>query len=129
MIKAVQDATGVSPTRSLDDKGIQLADSTAYLRILNFESDPTKVDLRSTEHVFVSFVVDFEPMTLVTLGSCGSLKFLTKRFDDATLTLISGSLADWSKAIQDWVRVDQKASIRKVGEQISDFLKPFKPWM
>jgi hypothetical protein len=117
--KVSQDTLDILPTRGLDRLGIKLDEPAAYLATLSFDTEPLK-QLRScvltgttADHVSASFIGTCDPSELTRYVRLSILP-IAKTKSGAYLTILTGTMSEWYRAILITGSVDVPLSIRNI---------------
>jgi hypothetical protein len=128
-IEFVKDILGYSPTRGLDDAGINPAEPQAYLATLNLENKPNKQLSNyddSWEHVHCSFMACM-PKSLVIHFYQAAPKYKIKLYnipdDDNLLILMTANIISWKETIIYGCRRKIGKKIRIIYNQIMQYLE------
>lgn len=106
-IQTCQEQLGYSPTRNLDDIGIDLKNPASFLGCLDFANDMKgqlqgKRGYESWSHFHVSFIFVCKISTILFLKNYTKLSMTSKRCSDEEsryLVIASGSIFDWRLAV------------------------------
>ena len=106
-IKMCQDVLDISPTRGLDDAGIDIENPAAFLGCLDFNNDPKKCIRNShqigniLDMVHYSFAVELtEEWVISEIGANTPLHIHASINKRKHIMILAGTLTEWKLAIQ-----------------------------
>jgi hypothetical protein len=102
-IKVCQEVLGYSPTRGLDDAGIDINDPCSFLATLSLDNKPLE-NLRKAEntafnHIMFSFIGVMDLETVMTIMAGTQLQCLYRKGRQDHLVIMSGTMDRWFRAI------------------------------
>ena len=104
-IKLCQEILGYSPTRGLDETGINAKSAPAFLATLDLKNQPRKNLARgvcknnSFHHVHCGFILASDESFVFEILNYTELKVIFETHNRKTLVILTGSMFDWYKAI------------------------------
>ena len=129
-IKVCQDHLGYSPTRGLDNQGMQPKDPASFLACLTMDNQPLD-NLRhgfnknyTFRHVMFSFLAVLDKRGLDALYYNTDLEIFDRFYDDGEcIVIISGNMAQWYQAILRGCREVSPKAIRQIMNQCFNFFR------
>lgn len=115
LIDMCQRHLGFSPTRGLDNEGLDVKDPSSYLGCLDFCNEPTKhlqTGSGAFRHFHLSFIAALDEGMITDISSITSLRICAKRGKRKLLTILTGSMDEWFKATIDCCHERQDVELR-----------------
>lgn len=108
---------GFSPTRGLDDEGLDLKDPSSYLGCLDFNNQPTKHMQEGSgafRHFHISFIAALDEGIITDLSTETGLRIYAKRGKRKHLTILTGSMDEWYSAVMACCSRDSDYELRSL---------------
>jgi hypothetical protein len=108
---------GYSPTRGLDTEGMDVKDPSSYLGCLDFNNTPKKHMQEGSgafRHFHISFVAALDEGMITDIASETNLRIFAKRGKRKVLTILTGSMDEWYRAVLDCCNENADSELRSL---------------
>ena len=123
LIDMCQKHLGYSPTRGLDNEGLDIKDPSSYLGCLDFNNSPTRhlqTGGGAFRHFHLSFIAALDEGMITDIASSTKLRIYAKRGKRKHLTILTGSMDEWHDAVLSCCKGDTDHELRSLFNNVFD---------